>query len=340
MTTEQMVAERVNPKPSTPGDDIGLSAGLVRSERDVRLNFWFGPKKIGSAKLLMQVDNRSIDLFGTDLPQAPDLSTLNPKLDGVYRPSEPLSPETPLLTVGKTHIRYVESGFERRFIDLRTDFESYMSRFSGKTRSSIKRKVRKFKDASKGEIEWSVYRSATEMDRFHSLASEISKLTYQEKLFDAGIPTDAAFLDGMRALADADAVRGFILFLDDKPISYLYLPVDNGRVIYNYLGFDPACAKYSPGTVLQLLALEFLFSENSYRVFDFTEGDGAHKKLFSTNERHCGNVFYLRPTIKNRFILRLHLVVRWSSDFANDLILKLGLKERLRQILRGQFRNS
>ncbi len=83
MTTEHMVAERVNPKPSKPGDGIGHSAGLVRSERDVRLNFWFGPKKIGSAKFLMQIDNRSIDLFGVDLPQAPDQSTLNPKLDGV-----------------------------------------------------------------------------------------------------------------------------------------------------------------------------------------------------------------------------------------------------------------
>jgi CelD/BcsL family acetyltransferase involved in cellulose biosynthesis len=313
---------------------------LVRPEREVRLNFWFGPKKIASAKFLMEVDNRPIDPFGVDLAQAPDQSSLGPKLDGVYRSSEPLSPATPLLTVGKNHIRYVESSFEHRFIDLRTDFESYMAQFSGKTRSSIKRKVRKFKDASNGEIEWSVHRSATEMDRFHALASEISKLTYQEKLFVAGIPTDAAFLDEMRALADADAVRGFLLFLDGKPISYLYLPIDNGRVIYDYLGFDPACAKYSPGTVLQLLALELLFSENTYQVFDFTEGDGAHKKLFSTNERHCGNVFYLRPTIRNRLILRLHLVVRWSSEFANGVIVKLGLKERLRQMLRGQFRKS
>ena len=340
MTTEQMVAERAIPKPPKLEDDIGLSAGLVQCERDVRLNFWFGPKKIGSAGFLMRVDNQSVDLLGVDLPQAPDPSTLNPNLDGIYRPSEPLLPETPRLTVGKSHIRYVERSFDRRFIDLSSDFESYMSQFSGKTRSGIKRKVRKFKDVSNGEIEWLIYRSAAEMDRFHALASEISKLTYQEKLFDAGIPTDAAFLEGMRALADTGSVRGFILFLDGKPISYLYLPVDNGRVIYAYLGFDPAFSKHSPGTVLQLLALEFLYSENTYRFFDFTEGDGAHKKLFSTNQRHCGNVFYLKPTIKNRLILRLHLVVRWTSDVANDLIVKLGLKERLRQMLRGQFKKS
>jgi len=340
MTTDQMVAKHVEPKPPLPVDHSGHSADSAPSERDVRLNFWFGPKKIGSAKFQLQVNPGSIDLFSADPPQAPDQSTVNPKLDGVYRPSEPLSPATPVLTVGNTHIRYIENRFERRYIDLRTDFETYMSQFSGKTRSSIKRKARKFKDASNGEVDWSVYRSAAEMDRFHVLASDISKLTYQEKLFDAGIPTDAKFLDEMRTLARADAVRGFILFLGDKPISYLYLPVDNGRVIYNYLGFDPAYAKYSPGTVLQLLALEFLFSENTYRIFDFTEGDGAHKKLFSTNARLCGNVFYLKPTFKNRLIVRLHLVVGWGSAFANGLIVKLGLKERLRQMLRGQLRKS
>ena len=140
----------------------------------------------------------------------------------------------------------------------------------------------------------------------------------------------------MRALANADALRGSILFLEAKPISYLYLPIKDGRVIYGHLGFDPAFARYSPGIVLQLLALESLFSENSYQVFDFTEGDGAHKRLFSTTERYCGNVFYLRSTIKKRLILHLHLAVRWFSDFADSVIVKSGLKERLRRALRGQ----
>ena len=335
-----MVGEGVIPAPSNCGDSLDPSAGSVRSDRDVPLIFWFGPKKIGTVRFSMEVENLAIDPFGTNLPQTPDLTRLKANLDGVYRPSEPLSPTTPVLSITNSQIRYIESSYQRRFIDLRTDFESYMSKFSGKTRSGIKRKVRKFEKASGGKIEWSVYRSAAEMDRFHSLAREISKLTYQEKLFDAGIPNDRGFLDEMRALANADALRGFILFLEAKPISYLYLPVKDGRVIYGHLGFDPAFARYSPGIVLQLLALESLFSENRYQVFDFTEGDGAHKRLFSTTERYCGNVFYLRSTIKNRLILHLHLAVRRFSDFADSLIVKSGLKERLRRTLRGQRRTS
>ncbi len=165
-----MVGKHMTVGPSNCGDSLDPSAGSGRLDRDVPLNFWFGPKKIRTVKFLMEVENLTIDPFGTDLPQTPDLTTLKADLDGVYRPSEPLSPTTPVLSNTNSQIRYIESSYQRRFIDLKTDFESYMSKFSGKTRSSIKRKVRKFEEASGGKIEWSVYRSAAEMDRFHSLA--------------------------------------------------------------------------------------------------------------------------------------------------------------------------
>ena len=171
-----MVGERLTPGSSNCGDSLHPPAGSVRLDRDVPLNFWFGYKKIGTVKFLMEVEILTIDPFGTDLPQAPIQTSLKASLDGVYRPSEPLSPTTPLFSVANSQIRYIESSFERRFIDLKTDFESYMSKFSGKTRSNIRRKVRKFEEASGGQIEWSVYRSAAAMDCFHSLAREISKL--------------------------------------------------------------------------------------------------------------------------------------------------------------------
>ena len=133
-----MLGERVTVGSSNCGESLDPSAGSVRSDRDVPLNFWFGPKKIGTVKFLMEVENLTIDPFGADLPQTPSLTVLKPNLDGVYRPSEPLSPTAPLLSVTNSQIRYIESSYQRRFIDLNTDFESYMSKFSGKTRSGIK----------------------------------------------------------------------------------------------------------------------------------------------------------------------------------------------------------
>lgn len=335
-----MTGKTATPELRVSEKSSGLSVEPVRFDRVTPLNFWFGPKKVGAVKFFMEVENLTVDPFGVDLPKPPLLTNLGADADGIYRPSEPLSPTAPLLGATESHLRYIESSFQRRFIDMRTDFEGYMSKFSGKTRSTIKRKVRKFEEVSGGKIKWSAYRSVGEMDSFHSLAREISKLTYQEKLFDAGIPGGRDFLENMHELAEANAVRGFIMFSEARPISYLYLPIKDGRVIYGHLGFDPTFAKHSPGTVLQYLAMEFLFSENRYQLFDFTEGDGPHKRLFSTTERYCGNVFYLRPTIRNKCIVRLHLAVRHFLDFADSIVVKSGFKERLRQVLRGQKRRG
>ena len=308
--------------------------------RGVPLKFWLGHKTLWATTFPMEVQNLLVDPLGEDCPDPPDLTALAPELAGIYRSSEPLTAIMPSLKVSSTGIRYIESRFQRRFIDMRTDFKGFMSHFSGKTRSTIKRKVRKFGEASGGEIRWSAYRSVSEMERFHSLAREISELTYQEKLFNAGLPTDESFLAEMHEDAKSDAVRGFILFFAERPVSYLYLPIRDERVIYGYLGFNPSFAKHSPGTVLQFLALEYLFSENRYQFFDFTEGEGVHKKTFSTHERSCGNVYYLRATLRNQCLVRLHLLVRGLSQFANDVLVKTGLKDKLRRILRGQTVNG
>lgn len=312
------------PKPSEP-----VSHG-------VPLKFWAGHKVLWTVTLPMEVQNLIVDPFGEDSPASPNLAELASDLSGVYRPSEPLPSAAPMLDIAGTRIRYIESTFQRRFIDMRTSFDDYMSQFSGKTRSTIKRKVRKFEAESGGEIKWSVYRSPKEIQHFHSLAREISKLTYQEKLFDSGLPDDAKFVAEMHADARADAVRGFILFFADKPISYLYLPIRDQRVMYGHLGFDPSFSKHSPGTVLQLLALEHLFAENRYEFFDFTEGEGAHKKTFATHERFCGNVYYLRRTLKNLTLVRLHLITKRLSQCADRALDKSGIKAHLKRVLRGR----
>jgi CelD/BcsL family acetyltransferase involved in cellulose biosynthesis len=216
------------------------------------------------------------------------------------------------------------------------DFAGYMAKFSGKTRSTLRRKQKKFETAAGGKIDWRCYRSPQEMAEFHALARQISRLTYQEKLFDAGIPEGEAFVAELQDAARRDVVRGFILFLEGQPVSYLYCPIEDGRVEYGFLGFDPKRAQLSPGTVLQMLALESLFAERRYRIFDFTEGEGEHKKLFSTGGVRCASVFYLKPTVRNRIVLHAHSVLSRVSQGFESLIERLQLKKRLRRALRGQ----
>ena len=139
----------------------------------------------------------------------------------------------------------------------------------------------------------------------------------------------------MEQLAEQGYVRGFILFHQDKPVSYLYCPVSNGVLIYAFLGYDPEYMNYSVGTVLQWLALESLFEENEFRFFDFTEGQSEHKKLFATHSVQCANVFFLRSNLRNKFLLHSQKAFDDFSKSVGDMLHHLGIKTMVKKLIRS-----
>ena len=110
----------------------------------------------------------------------------------------------------------------------------------------------------------------------------------------------------MLANAEADNMRCFLLFLGGEPVAYLSLPVSGHTLVYAHLGYDPAWAALSPGTVLQMEALRELFEEERFRFFDFTEGEGAHKALFGSHSIACCSFLLLRRTASNMLLLGAH----------------------------------
>ena len=60
-----MVGKHMTVGQSNCGDSVQASARSVRLDGDVPLNFWFGPKKARTVKFLMEVENLTIDPFGS-----------------------------------------------------------------------------------------------------------------------------------------------------------------------------------------------------------------------------------------------------------------------------------
>jgi CelD/BcsL family acetyltransferase involved in cellulose biosynthesis len=172
------------------------------------------------------------------------------------------------------------------------------------------------------------------MAEFFRLARTVSRTTYQERLLDAGLPDSEEFCEEMEQLAQQDCVRAFLLFHQDRPVSYLYCPISNGVVLYAYLGYDPDYMNFSVGTILQWLALECLFEEKIFRFFDFTEGQSEHKKLFATGSVQCANVFFVRDSLRNMCLLHAQQGVDRFTKLAGDKLDQLGLKSKIKKIMR------
>ena len=303
--------------------------------RQVPIKLQLGDKTLLASRLWLQVREVGLDDETPPVTEpAPPDDVLQLNSQGFLVRSLRVNGKQPVLRKRDNYLCYVSSQHQRYYIDMRLSFEEYKSKFSSKTRSTLNRKIKKYAEYCGGNISWKVYKSAGEMPEFFRLARIVSRITYQEKLLDAGLPDSEEFLGEMEQLAEQGLVRGFILFHQDQPVSYLYCPISNEILIYAYLGYDPGYMNFSVGTILQWLALEHLFEEHSFRFFDFTEGQSEHKKLFATHSVQCANVFFLRSNLRNRFLLHSQSAVNHLSRLAGDKLDQLGLKSKVKKMMR------
>ena len=229
---------------------------------------------------------------------APQLPPLPRDADGYLIAALPVAAR-PILERQTGLSPFVRQGYRRSYARLDGGFDAYLGRFSSKSRSTLKRKLRKLAEESGGTIDVRTYSTPDEAEVFHRLARPLSARTYQERQLGYGLPEGEEALAEMRALAAQGAMRGWLLFLHGKPISYLYAPADGPTLVYAYLGYDPDHAQLSPGTVLQLEVMRMLMEEGRFALFDFTEGEGRHKQQFETGAIDCVDLLLLRPTVGN-----------------------------------------
>lgn len=257
-----------------------------------------------------------------------------PGARGALFRSAPLDSEQKRFTLRAGLLRYVPSRYRRHFTPLHGSFADYQARFSSKTRSGLRRKVRKFAEQVGGDTELVVCERPGDVAEFHRMAREISAKTYQERLFDQGLPAGDAFREAMVTAAERGEALGFMLLGGGRPVAYIYCPIRERRLLYQYVGYDPEFAKLSPGTVLQWLAFEYLFEHRPGDVFDFTEGEGDHKAFFGTDSVECADVYFFRPSPRAWLVCAAHALSESANNVAGDVLERVRAKRMVKRLLR------
>ena len=263
---------------------------------DIALPLRIGARTVGHVR--RRLVRLRLNLEEAISGHAPAVPPLGPRDDGYLFSALPAALADTLAR--QAGLRpFVRQRYRRSYARLDLGFETYLAGFSAKSRSTLRRKVRKLEERSGGALDLRSFRTPEEMARFHAEARKLSARTYQERLLDAGLPDGREATEEMQALASADQVRAWLLRIEDRAIAYLYAPAEGDTLIYAHLGYDPDFAEYSPGTVLQLEAMRELMEERRFVRFDFTEGDGQHKRQFATDGVDCVDLLLVRPTFAN-----------------------------------------
>lgn len=287
------------------------------------------------ARRLLSVPRR-LASWSFTLEQLLDHTLPHPPLSGPDGVRVLSAPTDRLAEVAARFPGFVAGGrqdYRRHYINMSGSFADYLARFSGKTRATLRRKARKLADEV-GGYTVSAHRTPAQIEAFLAAALPLSARTYQARLLDAGLPDSAEARCAMLQAAEADRMRAFLLHAGGQPVAYLSLPVEGRTLVYAQLGYDPDFARLSPGTVLQIEALERLFAEQRFAHFDFTEGDGAHKALFGTHHVACSSLILLQPTLANRALLGARTGFDGAVSRAKALAERSGALGKVRSALR------
>jgi CelD/BcsL family acetyltransferase involved in cellulose biosynthesis len=294
------------------------------------IDFTLGARRLASVPRLLSTWSFALeDVLAGTLPPAPP-----PGRDGVRVLS---APAAQLSAVAAHYPGLIAGGrqdYRRHYIDMGTGFAGYMERFSGKTRSTLRRKARKLAEDA-GGYAVTEHRTPAEIEAFLAAALPLSARTYQARLLDAGLPDSPEARRAMLEAAEDDRMRAFLLHAGGAAVAYLSLPVSGRTLVYAHLGYDPDWARLSVGTVLQMDALERLFAEDRFAWFDFTEGEGAHKAMFGTHSAECASLVLLEPTLANRALLGARDAFDAGVASAKALAARSGALGRLRALLRA-----
>jgi CelD/BcsL family acetyltransferase involved in cellulose biosynthesis len=171
---------------------------------------------------------------------------------------------------------------EAPVLDLRPGWDAvYQAKTSSKKRNLHRRRRRQLSEL--GKLEVAVARSRGELASALEEAFRLHALRWQGRPDGSGFVTPA----GMRfhrsaidLLAELDVPRIVLLKLDGRPIAFHYYLTLEGRMYVHRLGFDPALARFSPGLVNTLDALEAAAAEGLTRV-EFLGGAERYKVEFA-----------------------------------------------------------
>jgi CelD/BcsL family acetyltransferase involved in cellulose biosynthesis len=188
-------------------------------------------------------------------------------------------------------------------------FDEYARRFSSKRRTNLTRHVKR------GELR--VWRAIEPSDvpEFLCAAATIAAKSWQKH--DSTLPAEAPeWRCFLASLASHNLLRGYVLYRGEAPYAYILGYQFADEFHYWRVGYDPAHASVSPGTVLLYHAIQDLIESGGPRRIEFGIGNFEYKRHFGNAQRVMLGVLLFRRTLRNRGMIVAHRAFRLAVKTA------------------------
>ncbi len=220
-------------------------------------------------------------------------------------------------------------------MSLPASFDEFLARRKKKHRYWLNRLPRVLEKAFPGKVETKVFENTEHVEQFCQDADRVAALTYQRKL-GAGFSDVGETRDHCLLLAARKALRGYILYVDEKPCAYWFASAHRDNLFLHATGYDPALRKYEVGTILFLNLIRGACGAVLKRV-DFGLGTADYKERFGDEHWLEKDYYIFAPTFRG---VALNAVISggmFAERLARWVLSKTGPLGRIKTMWRRRL---
>lgn len=220
-------------------------------------------------------------------------------------------------------------------IDLPPTLEAYLASVSSSTRKGVRRTASRLEQQFGDRLSIRIFRGAADLDLFFGEVETVAARTYQRRL-GVGYLGDDRERARLRLLAAHGWFRGYVLYLDGRPIAFELGEVYRGRFHSLAGAYDPAYGQHRVGAYLLLRAIEDLAVDPEVSVFDFGFGDAEYKSKLGHRSLEEGDLVIYARRPRPIWINFARTALLEVSRAVTSGLRRLALLERIKHWSRRQ----
>jgi hypothetical protein len=224
-------------------------------------------------------------------------------------------------------------------VTLSEDVEDIFNRMSRARRKHTKSRMKKLQKHPEGPARIVCYQDESELNRLFADAERVACKTYQRGL-NAGFADRSDIRMRLQLAARKKWLRGFVLYLGDRPIAFWIGTIYGDTFLGEYTGYDPEFAQISPGTYLMFVVLERFckrINGDNVKQVDFGLGAADYKAAISSTSWQEAKIFIFSPTLKGMRLKGAKTLARLIDGTARNLLAGARVMPRLKRMWRDRL---
>ncbi len=221
---------------------------------------------------------------------------------------------------------------------LPSTIDEFYLRFSPKVRKNKRWEAKKIAAEFSSDIKVSRIENVVDVDSLVDTAEKIAKTSYQRGI-GVGFFDSVEERARLRQKAANGCLSAYVLYLGGQACAFWIGDVNDGVFGSDYLGFDPAYAKYSPGTYLILRVVESFCNESPRRTnrIDFGTGAAQYKELLADEVCNEIEVYIFAPSFKGVTLNAIKTLTVGANNVLKRTLQRTGLLQKIKKSWRGRL---